>query len=129
MNFEAISHFVWPLTLLLLALVVLHQVREELRPITRSMVGALSQAAARNATQYAIALAFGLSASLAAFVDVFSELGVADLSALSWHQYAALWAKVMNPFVVATLAYATQSNFKPSNGATSVPFQPRPPSP
>jgi hypothetical protein len=107
---------IWPLVFLLIMLFVLRQVRDDVNPIFKSVVGGLTQDAGRNAKQYAIAIGFGLSASLSAFVDVFKELDAAGVSALGWHQYAALWAKCLNPFIVAVLAYATQSSFKPANG-------------
>lgn len=113
---------VWPLIFLLIMLFVLRQVRDDVNPIFKSVVGGLSQDASRNAKQYAIAIGFGLSASLSAFVDVFKELDAAAIGSLGWHQYAAAWAKVANPFVVAVLAYATQSSFKPGN--TNPPFPP-----
>lgn len=109
---------VWPLSFILVALFVLRQLRSDITPIFKSVVGGLSQNAARNATQYAIALGFGLSASLSAFWDVFRSLDNTTLGTMSWHQYFALWAKVANPFVVAILAYATQSNFT-KTGATT----------
>lgn len=124
MTFADSLPYVWPLTILLVALLVLRQVREEMKPIFSSIVGGLSKNAQSNATQYAIAIGFGLSASMSAFYDVFNDLTSTNLAAMSWHQYAALWTKVLNPFIVAVLAYATQSNFKkPSNG-TAPPFPP-----
>lgn len=124
MNWSEAVSVIWPLVFLLLMLVAIRQVREEVKPIFTSVVGGLTQDAGRNAKQYAIALGFGLSASLSAFVDVFKELDAAAVSALGWHQYAAAWAKCFNPFIVAVLAYATQSNFKPSSGTTNPPFPP-----
>lgn len=114
---------VWPLSFILIMLIVLRQLRDDMSPIFRSVVGGLSQDAGRNAKQYAIAIGFGLSASLSAFVDVFKELDSAAVAALGWHQYATLWAKCFNPFVVALLAYTTQSSFKPPTG-TNPPFNP-----
>lgn len=111
----------WPLVFLLVALLVLRHLRDEVKPVFSSIVGGLSKNAASNATQYAIALGFGLSASMSAFYDVFSTLGRTDLAALSWHQYFALWTKVGNPFIVAVLAYATQSTPKKADG-TKPPF-------
>lgn len=116
-------NLVWPLVFLLVMLIVLRQVQHDVTPIFRSVVGGLSQDASRNAKQYAIAIGFGLSASLSAFWDVFARLDSTSLSVMSWHQYAALWSKVGNPFIVAVLAYATQSSFKPSpNGGTNPPL-------
>lgn len=113
---------IWPLTFLLLMLVGLRQVRNDVNPILKSVIAGLTTDASRNAKQYAIAIGFGLSASLSAFVDVFKELDSAAILAMGWHQYAAAWAKVAAPFVVAVLAYATQSNFK--SPGTNPPFSP-----
>jgi hypothetical protein len=120
---------VWPLAVLLIFLFVLRQVEAQVKPIVTSVVNGVAQDAGRNAKQYAIAIGFGLSASLSAFVDVFKELDGAAVTALGWHQYASLWAKVANPFIVAVLAYATQSSFKPSSNGTSAPFNSTPPQP
>ncbi|HUD74524.1 MAG TPA: hypothetical protein VMQ76_05580 [Terracidiphilus sp.] len=104
---------VWPLTFLLIVLVFMRQASEEVRPIVRGVVTGIAKNATSNASAYAIAFAFGLSASISAFIDVFKDLTSAALGGLSWHQYAVMWAKVLNPFVVAILAYATQNGFKP----------------
>lgn len=126
MNIAAdMLQLVWPLTFLLIMLIVLRNVRDDVKPIVNSVVGGLTQDAARNAKQYAIAIGFGLSASIAAFVDVFKDLDAAGVQALGWHQYATLWAKCLNPFIVAVLAYATQSNFKPAPTVTK-PLSPTP---
>lgn len=111
-NLFAAGSVVWPLTVLLMFLIVLKQLRDDVRPIVRSIVTGLSANAQSNAPAYAIAIGFGLSASFSAFWDVFNQLDAASLVALSWHQYAALWTKVLNPFIVAVLAYATQNKFK-----------------
>lgn len=118
---------IWPLVFLLIMLIVIRQVRDDVNPIFKSVIGGLAQDAGRNAKQYAIAIGFGLSASLSAFVDVFKELDAAAVTSLGWHQYAALWAKCFNPFIVAVLAYATQSSFKP--GGTAAPFSTTPSQP
>lgn len=119
-----ILNLVWPLVFLLIFLFVLRQVEAQVKPIVTSVVNGVATDAGRNAKQYAIAIGFGLSASFSAFVDVFKELDSAAVTALGWHQYAALWAKCCNPFIVAVLAYATQSSFKPPTGSTNPPFSP-----
>lgn len=113
---------IWPLCFLLILLLVLHVVRENLRPIVTNLVSALAKQAQANAVAVAIAIGFGLSASLSAFIDVFKDLTSSAYSGLSFHQYLVLWAKVANPFLVAILAYATQSRFK--SGATPTDTQP-----
>src|SRR5689334_16162266 len=98
------SPLIWPISFLLFALVLLHVVREELKPIVKAMVPTLAQNASKNATVYAIAFAFGLSASLSAFYDMFKDLDSERAAALSWWQLVACFCKVANPFVVAALA-------------------------
>lgn len=96
---------------MLAALVFAHTIRERLEPILTGMVNGLAEQARRNAQAYAIAMMFGLSASLSAFVDVFKDMNAAAFDGMSMHQYLAAVAKVANPFLVAVLAYATQNKF------------------
>ncbi len=109
---EVCASLVWPLVVVLLALFVLRQLRQDVSPIFVQVVNGVAKSAGSNAPAYAIAILFGLSASLCAFVDVFKELNRPAILAMSWHQYLVCWAKVANPFVVAILAYATQNKFK-----------------
>jgi len=99
---------VWPLLVFALLLLGLHQVKEQVNPVIGGIVKGLSEHAQKNATAYGLAVMFGLSASLSAFYDLFSQVTKNDIAGMSWHQYAALWTKVMNPFIVASLAYATK---------------------
>lgn len=122
MTFADSLIYVWPLSFILVALFILRQLGEKIEPVVTSLVGGLSKNAGNNAMEYAKALGFGLSASLSAFYDVFGNTTGAEITAMSWHGYAALWTKVMNPFIVAILAYGAQSNFKkPSNGTNTNP--------
>lgn len=123
---EMLAANIWPLFLFLLALLVLRQIKEDVRPIFVNIVSGVAKNAQSNAPAYAIAIGFGLSACIAAFIDVFQSLDAVKLHALSWHQYAALWAKVLNPFVVSVLAYATQNKFK---GGSAVASSTNPPIP
>lgn len=103
---------VWPLAFMLLVLVITRQFFQDVRPIFVSVVNGVAKDAQSNARAYAIAILFGLSASFSAFWDVFHSLDSTSLAAMSWHAYFALWTKVLNPFIVAILAYATKSDFK-----------------
>lgn len=116
------STIIWPLAFILVSLIVMRQLRDDLGPIFRSMVASLSTTAAKNSGQFAIALGFGLSASLSAFVDVFHTLSFDAWQDMTWHQYATMWAKCFNPFIVAVLAYATQSGVKVPPSDTKPPF-------
>lgn len=114
--------FVWPLVALLAFLVVSRKVASDVRPIFINVVDGVAKAAGSNAQAYAIAILFGLSASLSAFYDVFSQLDNKAFAEMTLHQYAALWSKVLNPFCVAILAYATQNKFVPKSVSTNPPF-------
>ena len=103
---------VLPCVGILVAVLVLYRAGGDVRPIFVNVVQGVAKNTQNNATQYAIAIMFGLSASLSAFYDAFQGMSSKALTELSWHQYAALWTKVLNPFIVAVLAYATQNNFK-----------------
>jgi hypothetical protein len=122
MTFADSLAYVWPLSFILVALFVLRQIGEKVEPVFTSVIGGLSKNASSNAVEYAKAIGFGLSASFSAFYDVFGNTTAAEISAMSWHGYAGLWTKVLNPFLVAILAYASQSNFKKPTGATTPPF-------
>lgn len=111
---ETLPHLVI-LGVLLVILVLVHRARETLNPLVTGIVGGLAKHAQVNAPAYGMALMFGLSASLSAFYDVFSQTNKSDLIAMSWHQYLSLWAKIFNPFIVASLAYATKNQFKQAN--------------
>ncbi len=117
----AAHSIVWPLTFILVWLFILRAFKDS--QITNAIVGGVAKSAGSNATAYAIAIMFGLSASLSSFYDVFSQMDRASMDALSWHQYASMWAKVFNPFIVAVLAYATQNKFTGGGlGGTKPPF-------
>lgn len=122
---EVLQNIVWPLGFVLVALFVLRKVGEDVRPLVSSVVNGLSVGAQKHAMNYAKAFLFGLSASLAAFYDVFSAMSNDAWAEMNWHQYAAAWSKVINPFVVAVLAYLTQSGPKGETGGTNPPISPR----
>lgn len=111
LNPFSVDSSVWPLTFLLIALCILRKVEQDVRPIFVAVTRGVAVQAGNNAAAYANAILFGLTAAASAFIDVFHGLSADSLSAMSWHQYATLWVKVLNPFFVAILAYATQNKF------------------
>lgn len=114
---------IWPLIVFALLLIGLHQVKEQVNPVIGGIVKGLSVHAQQNAVGYGMAVMFGLSASLAAFYDLFSQVTKTDIDGMSWHQYMSLWAKVLNPFIVASLAYATKAApSRPPSVNTNPPF-------
>lgn len=119
---ETLASAVWPLAFILVSLVVLHNLRETLSPVITALMAGLAKQAQTNAGAWAIAIGFGLSASLAAFYDVFSQLDYVTQKGMSGWQLAALFAKVLNPFVVAMLARLTMQKPVGSTGLTVPPF-------
>lgn len=129
---EMLAMNIWPLSFILLGLFVMRQLRQDVQPVFVSIVSGVAKNAQSNAVAYAIAIGFGLSASLSAFVEVFRTMGMDEFKSISWHQYLVLWCKVLNPFIVAILAYATQNKFKTgplSETTPPFPIAPQPPTP
>ncbi len=124
-----IAQFAWPLVLLFVGVMVANRLSRDMRPIFVNIVGGVAKQAGSNASAYAIAIMFGLSASLSAFVDVFKDITPDKFHELGFLQFLALCAKVLNPFIVAVLAYATQNKFNGGGlGGTKPPFpEPQPP--
>lgn len=125
------SQFIWPLVALLAAVYFSRKVATDVRPIFINVINGVASGAKTNWMAYGIAILFGLSASLSAFIDVFKDMSHQAFASMSMHQYLALWGKVLQPFIVAILAYATQNKFKaPAPPASSVSAPPFPtPSP
>lgn len=96
------SQFIWPLAFMLVALVCVRQFFQDVRPIFVNVVKGVATQAQSNAAAYALAIGFGLSASLATLAD--------QATALDW-PYVAAFAKVIQPFVAGCVAYATQNKF------------------
>ena len=113
----------------LIALIIIHRVREQINPLVGSLVVGLSEQAKNNAADIGRAMLFGLSASLAAWYDCFSQVDAATMHAMSAWQLSALFAKVANPFIVAFLATLVKSSDKipPSPKVITAPPFPTPP--
>lgn len=118
----AANSIVWPITAFAMFLVVLRMFEKRTGPILDSIIGGVAKNAGSNAVFYAVAIMFGLSASLSAFIEVFQQLDEQAWKMMTWHQYATLWAKVLNPFIVAILAYTRNSDKDRKPGATNPPF-------
>lgn len=111
---------IWPLGVLLCVLLVARHARETLAPISKSVVEGLARDAQRNSRGYAMAIAFGLSASLSAWVEAFKDLSATQAAAMSYWQLSAVFAKIANPFIVAVLAYTYKQG---SSNGTQPPSQ------
>ncbi len=111
----AAGSLVWPLTLLLIALFVLRQVESDMRPIVTGMIGGLASQSQKNAVKWAMGILMASAASCQALGEVATDLG--------W-TYAAALAKVLQPGLVAVIAYVMRSPNEPAQ--TQPPFPPKP---
>lgn len=105
---------VWPLTVILLSLVMLRALRDEVQPIFRGMRDALAIQATKNAMAWAMAVMIGISASMQALIDVSHQL--------NWFYLEAL-ARVIGPGLIAVIALLRPSPSQPSS--TNPPFPPK----
>lgn len=64
------NSIVWPMTFLLIALIILRQIRDDVRPIFRAMVDPLTKQAQTNAVAWAIGIMLGIQSSLGALKEV-----------------------------------------------------------
>ena len=110
---------VWLMVFMLIGLLALRQLRADLKPIFTNIIDGVAKNAGRNSVAYATAIAFGLSASLSAWVDAFKELSSAQAAQMSAWQFSAIFANILNPFIVAMLAYAYRN--QPKDGTTTTP--------
>lgn len=120
-------NLIWPLCFVLGALLVFwlgHKLGDNLQPIAASLASGLAEFARKNAVPCVVAFLYGVSASLMAFAEVFQTLGRDEWQAMTWHQYGTMWAKVLNPFIIAVLAYWKQPNFSSNSagGGTNPPI-------
>jgi len=126
MTFTDTLPLVWPLTFLVIALFLLRKVEAQVNPIVVGIVSGVSINAKQYALMYAMALLYASAASLQALGEV----------AASFHWvYVAAFAKVLQPGLVAVIAYVTKppqfTQAKPDApaivapaGATASPFPP-----
>lgn len=96
-----IAPLAWPLVVLLLLLVILRKIESTVNPIVVKVVSGLANQAGSNALTYGLMIGYGLSASLSALAD--------QATILHWYVVAAL-AKVVNPCIVAMLAFAAKNS-------------------
>jgi hypothetical protein len=99
-DYFAANSLVWPLVVLLVALFVLRQIESDVKPIVSGMVSGLAAQSSRHAASWAMALLMASAASCQALGEVATDLG--------W-VYAAALAKVLQPGLVAVIAYVMRS--------------------
>lgn len=97
--FEA-SSIVWPLSFILIALIMLRQVREDVRPIFRGMVGTLATQSSTNAVAWAVGIMMGTLGSLGALSEV--------AKGMNW-PFLEAFAKVAQPGLAAVVSYIMAS--------------------
>jgi hypothetical protein len=101
--FEA-SSVVWPLCFLLISLLVLKQVRDDVRPIFRGIIGGLAVRAQNNAVEWAMLLAVATLGSFQSLIDVAHANG--------W-TFVESFSKVAAPFLAGIVAGARISPLTP----------------
>lgn len=101
---------IWPLAFLLVALLVVRQIRDEMKPVARAVVDGLAKHGARHSLAYAMAILYATAASLQALADVARDMG--------W-LYVEAFAKVVQPGAVAIIAFVRPS---PAESGTRPPI-------
>ncbi|MBS0328210.1 MAG: hypothetical protein JSR30_00025 [Proteobacteria bacterium] len=105
----ATNSLVWPLTFLLIALLLLRQVREDLRPIVSGMVGQLATQSQKYAMIWALALLVGFNSSMMALIDEAHKLG--------WG-YLESAARVLAPGIGAVIGILKLQQAVPKSSGT-----------
>lgn len=127
---ESLGALVWPLAFLLVALLILKQVKDDVRPIFIGMIGPLAKQAQTNAVAWTIGIMLGVLSSLGALTEV--------ATTMHW-VYVAIACKVLGPGLATIVALVKQSpvasaplvTLPPAaapTGSTNPPF-PKPASP
>lgn len=96
----AANSLIWPLSFILIALILLRQLREDVRPIFRGMVGTLADQSSRNAVAWSLGLMMGTLGSLQALSEVAHQM--------EW-KYLEAFAKVLQPGLAAIVSYIMAS--------------------
>lgn len=112
---EVLAANVWLLGGLLIALVILKQVKDDVRPIFISMVGPLTKQAQTNA----VAWAQGILLSYLSLLGALAEVSVT----MHW-VWIGIFCKVSGPPVATVIALMNRSpvNSANSTGSTNPPF-------
>lgn len=107
----AANSLVWPLSFILIALLLLRQLRDDVRPIFTGMIGSLAKQSTSNAVAWAMGIMMGLLGSLEALGEVAQQM--------HW-LYLAAFAKVLQPGLAAVVSYimASPAQKPPATPAT-----------
>lgn len=101
---DALAPFAWSSIGILIAVLVLKQVRNDIRPIFIAMVDPLKKQAQTNATAWAVGLMLGVLSSLGALTEVATQM--------HWI-YVAIACKVLGPGLATIVALIKQSPVEP----------------
>lgn len=100
----AANSLVWPLAFLLISLLILKQVKDDVRPIFLGMVAPLAKQAQTNAVAWTVGLMLGVLSSLGALTEV--------ATTMHW-TYVAIGCKVLGPGLATIVALIKQSPVAP----------------
>lgn len=106
---------VWPLSFLLVSLIVLKRLRDDIRPIFVNVIAGVAKSAQSNAIFYALAAMIGTLSSLQALADVARDL--------HW-VYVEAATKILQPGLAAVVGLMLKAP-----GTISVPAGTTPPFP
>lgn len=101
MTFFETLNLVWPLTFLLLALIVLRKIEADLSPVFRNVVTGVATNAQANALRYAMAMMLASLAAMQSLADVARDL--------HW-VYVEAFAKIATPALAAVVAFVSPSS-------------------
>lgn len=104
----------WQLLTLLIALLLLKQIKDDIRPIFQAMVGPLTRQAQTNAIAWTIGIMLGVLSSLGALTEVAAQM--------HW-VYVAIACKVLGPGLATIVALVKQA---PTAAAAPAPVIPKP---
>lgn len=109
---ESLSVLVWPLIGILFGLLILKQLKDDVRPIFLSMVGPLAKQAQTNAIAWATGIMLGVLSSLGALTEVAAQM--------KW-VWVGILCKVLGPGLATIVALIKQSPVTETSG-TPPPF-------
>lgn len=99
MTYADISPIIWPLAALLVSLIILRKLSNSIEPVFQGLISGLKNQASRHSLAWLMALMYASAASLQSLSEV--------AAALQW-VYVAAFAKVVQPAVVAIIAYVNR---------------------
>lgn len=106
---ETLAANIWPLSFLLVALVILRRIRDDVRPIFLGMVAPLTKQAQTNAVAWTVGIMLGILSSLGALTEV--------ANTQHW-VFVANFCKVLGPGLATIVALIKQSPMPPPSQTT-----------